>query len=140
MPSNKFPVPVLQNGIKLTNEPPKGLKANLQRTYNEIKEEMYNSSKKPVEFQKLLFSLAFFHAIILERRKFGAIGWNIPYDWMNSDFETSQLQLKMHVDEQPVIPYKALNVIIAEINYGGRVTDDKDMRLIKALLLSYISP
>ena len=46
----------------------------------------------------------------------------------------------MHVDEQPVIPYKALNVIIAEINYGGRVTDDKDMRLIKALLLSYISP
>lgn len=89
MPSNKFPVPVLQNGIKLTNEPPKGLKANLQRTYNEIKEEMYNSSKKPVEFQKLLFSLAFFHAIILERRKFGAIGWNIPYDWMNSDFETS---------------------------------------------------
>jgi dynein heavy chain len=95
MPSNKFPVPVLQNGIKLTNEPPKGLKANLQRTYNEIKEEMYNSSKKPVEFQKLLFSLAFFHAIILERRKFGAIGWNIPYDWMNSDFETSQLQLKV---------------------------------------------
>tara|TARA_B110000503_G_C7133609_1_gene407847 strand:+ start:1771 stop:1893 length:123 start_codon:yes stop_codon:yes gene_type:complete len=40
----------------------------------------------------------------------------------------------MHVDEQPVIPYEALNVIIAEINYGGRVTDDKDMRLIKALL------
>jgi len=59
---------------------------------------------------------------------------------MNSDFETSQLQLKMHVDEQPVVPYKALNVIIAEINYGGRVTDDKDMRLIKALLLSYVSP
>jgi len=40
----------------------------------------------------------------------------------------------MHVDEQPVIPYEALNAIIAEINYGGRVTDDKDMRLIKALL------
>ena len=47
------------------------------------------SSAKPREFQKLLFSLAFFHAIILERRKFGAIGWNIPHDWMNSDFETS---------------------------------------------------
>jgi dynein heavy chain len=50
MPSSKFPVPVLQNGIKLTNEPPKGLKANLQRTYNEIKEEIYKTSKKPVEF------------------------------------------------------------------------------------------
>lgn len=99
MPSNKFPVPVLQSGIKLTNEPPKGLKANLSRTFNEINPELYNSSKKPKEFQKLLFSLAFFHAIILERRKFGPIGWNIPYDWMNSDFDTSNLQLKMYIDE-----------------------------------------
>jgi dynein heavy chain len=87
-----------------------------------------------------LFSLAFFHAVILERRKYGAIGWNIPYEWMNSDFETSQLQLKMYLDEQPVIPYKTLNYLIAEINYGGRVTDDKDVRLITALVMSYLNP
>lgn len=46
----------------------------------------------------LIFSLAFFHAVILERRKYGAIGWNIPYEWMNSDFDTSQMQLKMYLD------------------------------------------
>jgi dynein heavy chain, axonemal len=59
---------------------------------------------------------------------------------MNSDFETSQLQLMMYLDEQPVVPYKTLNYLIAEINYGGRVTDDKDVRLITALLLSYLNP
>ena len=59
---------------------------------------------------------------------------------MNSDFETSQMQLKMYLDEQPVIPFKTLNYLIAEINYGGRVTDDKDVRLITALLLSYLNP
>jgi dynein heavy chain, axonemal len=95
MPTTKFPVPVLQSGIKLTNEPPKGLKANVKRTYNEVKEKEYESCSKNMEFKKLLFSLAFFHAVILERRKFGSIGWNIPYEWMNSDFETCQLQLKV---------------------------------------------
>ena len=58
---------------------------------------------------------------------------------MNSDLDTSQLQLKMYLDEQPVVPFKTLNYLIAEINYGGRVTDDKDVRLITALLLSYLN-
>lgn len=39
-----------------------------------------------------------------------------------------------------MVPYEALNTIIAEINYGGRVTDNKDMRLIKALLKQYMNP
>ena len=41
----------------------------------------------------------------------------------------------MYLDEQPDVPYRTLNYLIAEINYGGRVTDDKDVRLITALLL-----
>ncbi|CAK85038.1 unnamed protein product (macronuclear) [Paramecium tetraurelia] len=138
MPTDKFPVPVLQSGIKLTNEPPKGLKANMMRTYNDISG--YDSCTKQDEYKKLLFSLAFFHAVILERRKFGPIGWNIPYEWMNSDFETCQLQLKMYLDEQPEVPYQTLNYIISEINYGGRVTDDKDVRLITDLLKQYFCP
>jgi dynein heavy chain len=43
----------------------------------------------------------------------------------------------MYLDEQPETPYIALNYIVAEVNYGGRVTDDKDIRLIKALLKKY---
>ena len=79
-PSPVFPVPVLQSGIKLTNEPPKGLKANLTRTFNEVDEVTFEGCNKPYEYKRLLFSLAFFHAVILERRKFGPIGWNIPYE------------------------------------------------------------
>lgn len=90
MPASYFPVPVLQSGIKITNEPPKGLKANLKRTFQEVNEKEYDGCVKPREFKKLLFALAYFHAVILERRKFGAIGWNIPYSWMNSDFVMSK--------------------------------------------------
>lgn len=134
MPSNAFPVPVLQGGLKLTNEPPKGLKANMTRSLTDIGEERYESCTKPREYKKLVFALAYFHAAILERRKYGAIGWNIPYEWMNSDFNTSELNLMMYLDQQPEVPYNALNYLIAKVNYGGRVTDDKDIRTIRAML------
>lgn len=140
MPTSVFPVPVLQMGLKITNEPPKGLKANLKRTYNELTDDEYESCTKPREYKKMLFALAYFHAVILERRKFGAIGWNISYEWMNSDFFMSQAQLKMFLDQQPEVPYTALNYLCAEINYGGRVTDDKDVELIKSLLKRYFTP
>jgi dynein heavy chain len=140
MPTDNFPVPVLQGGIKITNEPPKGLKANLKRTFNEVDEAQYESCTKPREYKKMLFAVAYFHAVILERRKFGAIGWNIAYEWMNSDFFMSQSQVKMFLDQQPEVPYLALNYLVAEINYGGRVTDDKDVELIKSLLKRYFCP
>ena len=59
---------------------------------------------------------------------------------MVSDFVISRSQLKMFLDEQPLVPYKSINVIISEINYGGRVTDDKDKILIQAILEKYINP
>jgi len=139
-PSTHFPVPVLQSGIKLTNEPPRGLRANLNRTYLDVSETEYESCTKPKEYKKLLFALAYFHAAILERRKYGPIGWNIQYMWMNADLEVSKRQLKMYLEEQDLVPYTALNYVVAAANYGGRVTDDKDENLIAAMLRRCLTP
>ena len=38
------------------------------------------------------------------------------------------------------MPYGTLKVLVAAINYGGRVTDDKDVRLITPLLDKYFTP
>ena len=66
MPTPDFPASVLQSGIKLTCEPPKGVKANVTRTYADMTEGPFESScpSKPVAWKKLLFSLTFFHAVI----------------------------------------------------------------------------
>eukprot|EP00742_Colponemidia_sp_Colp-10_P004283 GILJ01004568.1.p1 GENE.GILJ01004568.1~~GILJ01004568.1.p1 ORF type:complete len:2868 (+),score=508.60 GILJ01004568.1:1-8604(+) len=140
MPSSKFPVSVLQSGIKLTNEPPKGLKASVNRVFNDISEKDYESCNKPRPFKKLLFALAFFHAVCIERKKFGAIGWNIGYEWMNSDLQVGIQQLRMYLDEQPSVPYDALNYMIAEVTYGGRVTDANDAKCMRAILGNLFSP
>ncbi len=44
----------------------------------------------------------------------------------------------MLLDEYEEVPYKVLNYLGSEINYGGRVTDDKDVRLITTILRTYI--
>ena len=136
----KFPISVLQNGIKMTLEPPKGLRSNLMRSYTNMDDRELNDCEKPDEYKKLLFGFCLFHAIIQDRRKFGPIGWNIPYEFTNEDLAVCKKQLKLLLDDYENIPYKVINFLGAEINYGGRVTDDKDVRLIKTILKTYINP
>jgi dynein heavy chain len=90
-PSNVFPVSVLQKGIKLTYEPPKGIKNSLLRTYLGFDNKWFEDSTKPTVWKRLLFGLSFFHALVLERRKFGPLGWNIPYEFSAADLSISIL-------------------------------------------------
>ncbi|KAI9224346.1 dynein heavy chain and region D6 of dynein motor-domain-containing protein [Blastocladiella britannica] len=140
MPSQKFPVSILQNGVKMTIEPPNGIKANLLRTYASFSDEFLDDCTKPQEWKKLLFSLSLFHAIVQERRKFGPLGWNIPYEYTDGDLRICVRQLQMFLNEYKEIPFKVLNYTTWSVNYGGRVTDDWDRRLIMNILADYYCP
>uniref|UniRef100_A0A8C9SYH1 Dynein axonemal heavy chain 1 n=1 Tax=Scleropages formosus TaxID=113540 RepID=A0A8C9SYH1_SCLFO len=130
LPSNKFPVAILQNGSKMTIEPPRGIKANLLKTYLSLTDDFFSTCQKTGHFKSLLLSLCLFHGNVIERRKFGPLGFNIPYEFTDGDLRICISQLKMFLDEYQDIPYKVLKYTAGEINYGGRVTDDWDRRCI----------
>jgi len=112
------------------------------QTYENLDNRQINDCVYPVIYKKLLFAFSFFHAIIQDRRKFGPIGWNIRYEFTNEDLVVCQRQLKIFLDEaasEEAVPYKVLQFLGAEINYGGRVTDDKDVRLIINIIKRYVN-
>jgi dynein heavy chain len=139
MPTAAFPVSILQTSVKMTMEPPSGLKSNLLQTIGNFDNQQLNDSAKPDAYKKLVFAFAFFHAIVQDRRKFGAIGWNIPYAFTFEDFDVCKRQLKIFCDLYETIPYQVLIILGAEVNYGGRVTDDKDVRLIRCILQRFVN-
>lgn len=92
----------------------------------------FQKTTKPEWYRKAMFGLCWFHAVVIERHKFKSLGWNTAYSFNDSDFSVCEDLLRNYMQggKDETINWKAIQYLIAEANYGGRVTDDWDRRLI----------
>ena len=144
----KFPISLLQRSQKITSEPPRGLWQNMMRMYANMPE--IRRVREEASYRKSLFGLAWYHALLIEWKKFKTLGYNVVYKFNDSDFNVCSDLLATYMgaidDDNPEIPirnkdknlkntnqinWQALQFLISEANYGGRVTDDFDRLLIK---------
>jgi len=140
-PTDDFPLGILQKSLKVVTEPPDGLGANIRQQYTRLTPEQLEESERP-EFKALIYVLAFFHATIQERKKYGKIGWNIRYDFNDSDFKISFRLIALYMnkameDGDEELPWETLRYLIGEAMYGGRVTDDNDRVVMNTYLDEY---
>ncbi|XP_067883713.1 dynein axonemal heavy chain 6-like [Heterodontus francisci] len=140
-----FPISILHQGMKVAVEPPQGLKNKMLTTFGssgsgEVTEMIYMKENMGLSWRRLLFSLCLFNAVIQERNKYGALGWNIPYEFTSSDLEVAILNLEMLLLHGVDIPWTALLYLTGEVVYGGRVTDNWDRRCLNSTLKRFYSP
>ena len=142
MPSDKFPLGILQRSLKVVTEPPDGLGANVRQNFSKMSDEIFESCPKE-EFKQLVYVLSFFHATIQERKKYGKIGWNVQYDFNDGDFRISWRLIQLYLNKaietnSDVLPWETLRYLIGESMYGGRVTDDWDRRVLNTYLEEFL--
>jgi dynein heavy chain len=95
-PVNSIPIGLLERSIKITNEPPSGLKANMKRALLSFIPEDFN--EKDGKIRTILFGLCYFHSCMLERRSFGAKGWNRAYPFSAGDLRDSSIVLNNYLE------------------------------------------
>jgi len=93
----RFPIGLLQIALKVTLEPPAGLKAGLYRTYTTMVSQELLDKIDHEKWRTLVYVQCFLHSVVQERRKFGPIGWCVPYEYNSSDLDACLLFLEKHV-------------------------------------------
>lgn len=135
-----LPQGILESAVKITNEPPTGMQANLHSALDNFNQDIMEMCSKVTEFRALLFALCYFHSAVVERRKFGPIGWNRNYPYNFGDLTICVDILNNYLEANNSTPWDDLRYLFGEIMYGGHITDDWDRRLCRTYLEVYMEP
>ncbi|PNJ55828.1 DNAH11 isoform 5 [Pongo abelii] len=98
-----IPQGLLENSIKITNEPPTGMLANLHAALYNFDQDTLEICSKEQEFKSILFSLCYFHACVAGRLRFGPQGWSRSYPFNPGDLTICANVLYNYLEANPKI-------------------------------------
>lgn len=128
----KFPVVLLESCFKLSYEAPPGLKMNVERVFGTITAAQFKQQSP--EEGRLTFMLAYFHALLQERRTYIPQGWSKFYEFSLSDFKSGHLILETIMTEKKNVDWAGLYGLFENAIYGGRIDRIVDLDVLRAYL------
>ena len=130
-----FPSVLLETCFKISYESPPGLKKNFLRTYQSVE----GGSGLKGSFT---FALAYFHALIQERRTYIPQGWSKAYEFSYSDLRVSLEiidNLIKEAETTKIMNFETLYGVFEEGIYGGRIDNFSDLKVLRAYLRRYFN-
>jgi dynein heavy chain len=143
LPHKEFPLGLLQMSTKVTNEPPAGLKAGILKSYTVLVDQDRLERVDLPQWRQLLFALCFLHSTVQERRKFGSLGWCVPYEYNTGDITACILFLERHMYNIPPggsISWPTFQYMVSTVQYGGKITDSVDLRMFVTYTQQWLIP
>lgn len=67
-------------------------------TYSGMHQEMLDQCDA-WQYIPIIYTISFLHTVVQERRKFGPLGWNIPYEFNMSDWLASCIFINNYLNE-----------------------------------------
>ncbi|XP_025088458.1 cytoplasmic dynein 2 heavy chain 1-like isoform X3 [Pomacea canaliculata] len=132
----KFPTILLQSSLKITYESPPGVKQNLLRTYEGWSPEYVARGGNTVRSQAL-FALAWFHAVVQERRVYIPQGWTKFYEFSLSDLRAGADIIDRLCASGQDVQWNFVHGLFEFAIYGGRVDNPFDMQVLVSYLKQF---
>ena len=86
----------------------------------------------------MFFAISFFHSLMNQRDRFGAIGWKAPYSFSNIESHLGTLfnfsQTKLARGNAPnKNQLLTFNYFLSQIIYGSRIFDEQDLVIARSI-------
>jgi len=137
---SNFPPILLEQSLKISFEAPPGIKENLLRTYSNWSPAYIAKGGKLRA--KLLFIMAWFHAIVQERRTYVPQGWTKFYEFSNADLRSGSDIIDEIVADNATpesVPWETLLGLFKTAIYGGRIDSKHDLKILDTYLNRYFN-
>lgn len=142
-PHDAFPLILIEQSLICTFESPPGMKKNLQGTCALWNPEFI--ARGSVQRAQLLFLLAYFHAILQERRTYIPQGWSKFYEFSYGDFRAGSNVIELaslsHRNEgsSSEIDWLSLHGLMDNAIYGGRIDNPFDLRVLRCYIQEFFN-
>jgi dynein heavy chain 2, cytosolic len=136
-PHVKFPAILLHQSVKIAYEAPPGVKKNILRTFESWQPEYFEQNSSVMRTQ-MMFILAWFHAIVQERRTYIPQGWTKFYEFNAADLRTAvdMIDGQLASCGGKIPSWNAVHGLLELAVYGGRLETDYDTRVLRTYLTS----